>query len=228
MKIDRKMVLLLGGTAVLFVVAVVFCIAAWAVANAPDSGPERPKVTDWMQAWGSIGGVIAGLAAAGAATMLLLHERQRAAEAERLLAEERHEARLDVPRSLVVSRARFSTYGQGGDYINGVVVNLNNFGATPLRNVALVVELPEDGRYLILRPIPLIAPGEAVPVRQDYKGAVHVPGPWVPRTGTAPVTACFIDHTNTAWEKTSDGEISRTTLPYPPVIRAAQSEAIPA
>ena len=81
-KIDRTTLLLTVGSAVCAVVAIILGIADWAVTNAPDAGPDRPKVTDWMQAWGSIGGVLAGLAAASAAALLLRFERRRASEAE--------------------------------------------------------------------------------------------------------------------------------------------------
>ncbi|WP_431907169.1 hypothetical protein [Micromonospora carbonacea] len=63
----------------------------WAISasyRAP-AGEEQPKVTDWMQAWGAVFGVVAGLAAAVAAAALLMHERAAAKEARRQLAEER-------------------------------------------------------------------------------------------------------------------------------------------
>ncbi|KAB1922510.1 hypothetical protein F8280_18820 [Micromonospora noduli] len=88
MKLDRRTVLALLG-ALTGVAALVLSLAAISAATHSPVGPERPKVTDWMQAWGSVLGVVAGLAAAGAATALLLHERKAADEARRQLAEER-------------------------------------------------------------------------------------------------------------------------------------------
>ncbi|WP_343450248.1 hypothetical protein [Micromonospora oryzae] len=89
MKLSRK-----GAPAVLAVVSLlavaslILCIAAWATGNSPQSGPDRPKVTDWMQAWGSIASVFAGFAAAAAAALLILHEREQARIARTALHED--------------------------------------------------------------------------------------------------------------------------------------------
>ncbi|MBQ0982243.1 hypothetical protein, partial [Micromonospora sp. M61] len=106
-------------------------------------GEDQPKVTDWMQGWGSVFGVVAGLAAAGAAAFLLLHERQRAAASERQIAEERADAVLNVPRAVVAAPAQFKINGGGDDkHLGEVVAAVHNYGSNPIRNVAVVVTLP--------------------------------------------------------------------------------------
>ncbi|MET7967565.1 hypothetical protein [Micromonospora sp. NPDC005305] len=223
MKIDRTTAIVLVGAGTGSVAALVLSLAAISAATYDvPVGQEPPKITDWMQAWGSIGGVIAGLAAAGAAAFLLLHERQRAAEAERQLAEERAEAALNVPRAVVVSPAGFGGHGHPGDqYIDEVVLTIANYGGNAIRNVAAVAALPNEGPRIVLRRIPVIGPGGEHRIRERSRPAVPLPpGPWTLPEVPATVTVCFIDHTNQAWQTSSDGEISRTTVPYPAVEEA--------
>ncbi|KAB1922512.1 hypothetical protein F8280_18830 [Micromonospora noduli] len=216
MKLDRKTLLLISGATVLFVFAAVLCIAAWSIATAPASGLERPKVTDWMQAWGSIAGVFAGLAAAGAAAALLLHERHRAATAERLLEQERAENALHVPRSVVALPARFGggVNPNGEQYIDQVHLAVYNHGSTGIRNVAVIVALPEGGPRLLLARAAMLGPGGRWPIDQKSGKPVWYPGPSNIGTLDATVTLCFIDYTNQAWRITSDGEVAPTTTPY--------------
>ncbi|MGW4501473.1 hypothetical protein ACWENR_23010 [Micromonospora sp. NPDC004336] len=90
MKLDRKTVIALLCAGIASAAALVLSLAAISAATYdPAPGQERPKITDWMQAWGSVGGVVAGLAAAAAATALLMHERAAAKEARQQLAEEK-------------------------------------------------------------------------------------------------------------------------------------------
>ncbi|MDG4784010.1 hypothetical protein O7614_30600 [Micromonospora sp. WMMD961] len=186
-----------------------------AIYRAP-AAEEQPKVTDWMQAWGSILGVVAGLAAAGAAAALFLHERRRSEQAERQLIEEREEAALNAPRAVVATPARFGTFGGDSDaHISEVVLTVHNYGSNPIRNLAVIVTLPKDGRHLILPHHEGLGPGDKHDFRQRYQAGLRVPGPWSPIMGRAPVTVCFIDHTNQAWQRTSDGGVERTSVPYP-------------
>ncbi|MGW5557605.1 hypothetical protein ACWER9_10325 [Micromonospora sp. NPDC003944] len=209
MKLNR-MAWLFIATAALFAFAVVLCIAAWAVANAPESGPERPKVTDWMQAWGSIAGVFAGLAAAGAATALLLHERGEARQARAELASERAEAALIAPRAVIVTAARFGT-------VNGKIHNaactVHNYGSGLIRWANAHIQLP-GGQVLILPPAELIPPGQHQIFSESYQTPIEVSAEsWSPEGGLAPVTLRFIDSAGQRWEKTDDGQPQRGWSP---------------
>ncbi|NYF57878.1 hypothetical protein [Micromonospora purpureochromogenes] len=218
MKLDRTTTLILAAAAIASASALILSLAAVSAAtyDAP-SGQDGPMITDWMQAWGSVGGVVAGLAAAGAAAFLLLHERERAAAAERQLAEERAEHALNVPRAVVVTPARFGggSNGLGEQHINQVVLTVHNYSSTVIRNVAIIVALPDGGPRLLLPRPTMIGPGENWPVNQNSGKPVRSPSPSDISTWKATVTVCFIDYTNQAWQITSDGEVSRTTAPYP-------------
>lgn len=54
----------LAGLAVVCFLAFVIAMAAFSFRYQPPPGEDRPKITDWMQAWGTIGGVVAGSLAA--------------------------------------------------------------------------------------------------------------------------------------------------------------------
>ncbi|GAA1586498.1 hypothetical protein GCM10009828_008660 [Actinoplanes couchii] len=180
------------------------------------TAPELPKVTDWIQAWGGVGGVFAGLAAASAAALLLMFERNRADTAGRQLADERAEAALNVARAGVVTDARFGGYGGDEEpHIN----DIHNYGSSPLRNVVAVVSLPTSGNYVI-QAYEVMGPGEEQQVQKKLKAAVRVAPPWKFRAEKAPVAVCFIDHANQAWQRTSGGGVTRTTMLYPLVTRA--------
>lgn len=215
-KLDRRTIAAAGAVIVSATAVILALAAVSAVAHNPPPGQEVPKITDWMQAWGSVGGVAAGLLAAAAAALLLMHERRKAAEAERQLAEERAEAALNAPRAVVTTPARFGTHGHNHEYINSIGTTVQNYGADPIRNVTVIVTLPDDGRRLVVAHYDLLPPGEAATVSVTLRSApIEVAGPWMPRGGRAPVTVCFIDRNNQAWERTSDGDVSRTTVPYP-------------
>ncbi|MCG5470922.1 hypothetical protein LADH09A_004894 [Micromonospora sp. LAH09] len=222
MKLDRKTWLLAAGSVALIVLALALFAAAISAAYRAPSDEEQPKVTDWMQAWGSIAGVVAGLAAAGAATALLLHEWRRAEVAERQLAEERAESALSVPRAIVVLPALLSggASPSGEQHIYEVETAIYNHGSTGVRNVAFIVSLPEGGPRLLLPRVAMIGPGGRGQIKEKSGKPVPYPGPSKIGTLEATVTVCFIDHTNQAWQIASDGEVSRTTEPYPAEERA--------
>ena len=222
-KIDRTTLLLIIGSAGCAGAAVILFIVAWALPNNVGTTPELPKVTDWIQAWSSVGGVFAGLAAASAAAFLLMFERNRAATAERQLAEERAEAALNVARAVVVTGADLGGFGGEDDpHINEVVFKIHNYGSSPIQNVVAVVKLPMNGNYLI-RVNEIRGPGGLQQVRKKLKTAVQVAPPWTFHAEKAPVTVCFIDYANQAWQRTSDGGVARTTVPYPLVAHAKGS-----
>lgn len=217
MKLDRKTWLLIAGSVALLVLALAFIAAAISMAYQAPAGEEQPKVTDWMQAWGSVLGVFAGLAAAGAATALLIHERQRAEAAERQLAEGRAENALSVPRAIVVLPALFGggVTPSGEQHIYEVALAVYNHGSTGVRNIAFIVALPEGGPRLLLPRTAMIGPGGRGQIKERSGKPVRYPGSSNIGALKATVTACFIDHMNQAWQITSDGEVARTTVPYP-------------
>ncbi|MEV0396716.1 hypothetical protein [Polymorphospora rubra] len=212
----ERWILILAGCAIVSLASLIPAAAAVSMAayRTPE-GQEQPKFTDWMQAWGGVGGVVAGLVAALAAGLLLRYELKRGAEAERQAAEERAEAALNIPRAVVVTPARFTTYSS--NTISNVAVTVHNFGPQPIRNVAVIVTLPEDGERLIFRPSLMIRAGSEERLTEKYSSASVRAG------GRAHVTVCFIDYTGQAWQQTSDGEVSRTTMPYPAVAEALGS-----
>ncbi|MEV1331506.1 hypothetical protein AB0J20_18235 [Micromonospora costi] len=223
--IARHLALWITGSALLTIGSMWFISANYRT----PAGAEKPNAADWMQAWGSVFGVLAGLAAAGAAAFLLLHEMQRADKAERQLTEERAEAALNAPRAVAVSRALLGVRGEHREFIHHVVLNVHNYGAHPIRNVIPVVPVPEDPeRQMILPPISLLGPGEKHRFERDYHGSgMPVLARWVDGERPVPSAVCFIDHTNQAWERTSEGEVRRTTVPYPLVEAARTSPDVP-
>ncbi|QLD24203.1 hypothetical protein HXZ27_08230 [Micromonospora carbonacea subsp. aurantiaca] len=90
-----------------------------------------------------------------------------------------------------------------------------------IRNVQAVVVLPEDGPCLILRPFTVIGPGANEAIRQGFAPVLKIPASYELSKLRATVRVCFIDHVGQPWQVTSDGQISRTTVPYPAVDAAA-------
>ncbi|MBQ0982817.1 hypothetical protein, partial [Micromonospora sp. M61] len=120
--------------------------------------------------------------------------------------------------------AQFKINGGGDDkHLGEVVAAVHNYGSNPIRNVAVVVTLPTNGRHLILPHQEMIGPGENHDFRQCYQTWIPLPGSSSGLKGKAPVTVCFIDHTDQAWLRTSDGDVARTTVPYPFVEEALKT-----
>lgn len=99
--IARRLAIWITANVVLIIVSLCVISASY---RAP-AGKEQPTVTDWMQAWGSLFGVVAGLAAAVAAAALLLFERAAAKEARRQLAEEREAIRQKEGKASIEVRS---------------------------------------------------------------------------------------------------------------------------
>ncbi|WFE27640.1 hypothetical protein O7623_00050 [Solwaraspora sp. WMMD791] len=182
----------------------------------PPPGQEAPKVTDWMQAWGSIGGILAGLLAAGAAAALLMHERQQARLAQQQLAQERAEADVRAAQLVVVFRSTFAfTNGPAIHYINATV---QNFSATPIHNVIVVTTTP-DGRRIIAKRSPIISPSQKNDRHKAFPRPIPILNTSIDLSGRVTIaaesTVYFTDSSNTPWAKQSTGEVARTTSPYP-------------
>jgi len=120
------------------------------VGYTPPAGHERPKITDWMQAWGSVAAVMAGLLAALAAAALLQHEltearaARDAASAERAEAEQERAAhRTANARAVATRRPRIEIKkdDEGPDYVmvKSFRIKVVNFGATPITKVEMLV-----------------------------------------------------------------------------------------
>ncbi|MFI7279906.1 hypothetical protein ACIBOV_06535 [Micromonospora chersina] len=214
MKLDRKVWLLIAGSASLLLLALILLAAAVSAAYRPPAGQDPPKVTDWMQAWGSVYGVLAGLAAAGAATALLMFERGQAREARAQLDAERAKAELSAARALVVVPARFSTVGHDGrEYIHDARVDLYNYGPTPMRHLVVVFMLPEDGQEIAIRALDLLMPGQQRQIEHHFDKGLQVSGSWK-LTGRPAARCYFMDANNKAWCMTSSGVVGRTDFPY--------------
>lgn len=202
MKFDRQSLLLLIGSGVCILTALILGMASISVTYHAAAGEEQPKVTDWMQAWGSVLGVLTGLTAALAATWLLRHERQQAREARTELAAERAEAALALARTVIVSAARFTIVN---GLVSNVIATVHNDSAGPIRQVQLHVDLP--GQRLPLPPISAIPRGVVQESRRKFSPPVELGGDgWSPVGGRAPVTAVFVDFTGQRWCKTDEGE----------------------
>jgi hypothetical protein len=164
--IDRAMRRLLVSCGLAFSAALILSMATCSAAYRAPSGEEQPKATDWMQAWGSIAGVFAGLAAALAATALLLHERAATKEALQHLAEEREATRQKEGKASIEVRSeqyRKITNDRVGQQYRYVVKNHG-----PAEAHSVEVTFFRDGEPLELhltgwnhRPnTPLLHPGE--------------------------------------------------------------------
>ncbi|MEV5206727.1 hypothetical protein AB0K35_04505 [Micromonospora sp. NPDC053740] len=70
--IAQHLVAWLVGSGLLITASAVVLMVDFSKSYRPPAGEEQPKITDWMQAWGSIGAVIAGVLAALAAGALLV------------------------------------------------------------------------------------------------------------------------------------------------------------
>jgi hypothetical protein len=124
-------------------------------------GVEPAKVTDWMQAWGSIVTIVASLAAAAFTAVLLLHEMREARAARQDATEERAQAaddRAEILRDRDDDRKRFAravssvgpflTYYPAEDandavFVSEMKVDLNNRGAAAVTSLTVRVEFPD-------------------------------------------------------------------------------------
>ena len=194
------------------------------------AGQEDPKITDWMQAWGSLLGVFAGLGAALAASWLLLHERKQARiaqaaqqrESEERYAEQvtwylREQTDQDSDLRQPVDAGDF--WGAPEGATNAVLVLLNNSHSCIYEVVVSIPEFSHKEEYrefdqLALRGIGTIPPGKSeivMPMRGwrnfygsgSYRILSELPS-------NSPVEYVqFRDPSDRRWRRTGRGELIR-------------------
>ncbi|WP_146765212.1 hypothetical protein [Micromonospora saelicesensis] len=177
-------------------------------------GAEQPKVTDWLQAWGSVAAVFAGVAAAGAAGALLRQEQKRGNEAQQQRIDDRQEAALAEASAIVYTRLVFD-HGPNG--ISGVQLDVQNFGQRAVIDLDVVVML-RDGSEIAIKRVQVLPPG-GDKVKVEDRNLV---GPHLPSTladDTAKALLHYTDLENTRWKKVAKGRPFR--LPRPSAATAS-------
>ncbi|MEH1098198.1 hypothetical protein [Micromonospora sp. CPCC 205561] len=91
---------------------------------------EVPKITDWMQAWGSLAGLVMSTAAVIFTGLLFRHEIRVRREEQR--DNEAAQARLVVARPVVMKRD-----GERSDEITHVGCLINNYSSMPIFNLTV-------------------------------------------------------------------------------------------
>ncbi|MGN9915753.1 hypothetical protein [Micromonospora palomenae] len=223
MKFDRRTWLYIAGSVVCFLLASALGMAYISMTYQAPPGEEQPKVTDWMQAWGSILGVFAGLAAAVAATALLLHERKQARQARDELAAERAEAALAVVRAVIIGRTTYSRIDPPS--VTMISVKVHNYGPAPVRRVTVVVAPAGQGTEILMPPLELLPPGGA-----EFDLKVTIRGQIQRDPARETVKVYFHDVTGVGWQKGKDGEPEKWSGKIPAIRRhddeaAAQGSA---
>lgn len=192
-------------------------MAAISVVYRAPTGEEQPKVTDWMQGWGSIAGVVAGLAAAGAAAWLLMHERQEAQRARAELAAERADAELVGPRLVVATDPVLYMYDETSAH--EVAVTVRNFGPMPILRVFVVVSLFPGAEEMRPPPANVIPPlsGERRFVAGFEDDPIKLPhSDQVLISQSAKVVLYFTDAAGQGWRKTKNGQPEKVRFAVPP------------
>ncbi|WP_124774368.1 hypothetical protein [Micromonospora inaquosa] len=102
---------------------------------------EAPKITDWMQAWGSLAGLALSGIAALATVLLLRHEIRVRRDEQR--DNEAAQARLVVGRIKAIERSMLLEIASSGAYLRYEVVwEVSNYSGLPVFD--LTVNLFED------------------------------------------------------------------------------------
>lgn len=189
----------------------------------PPPSQEPPKVTDWMQGWGNIVGVAAGILAALFTGLLLLHERRQAkvaqvdaAEARRDAKRERAEAAADrarveadrvealkLPARAVVHGSKVSISGQPSlGLIAQINVSVFNFGSGPVRRLEVSITSREGDETIDLDPIDVFGPGHEV-ARRSFSPHQRE-SPFIVKAHD--IRLRFIDVNGRSWVRVNNGE----------------------
>ncbi|MFI5833003.1 hypothetical protein ACIA5A_04920 [Micromonospora sp. NPDC051300] len=179
------------GASGLFVAVVI----VWAKSFGP--ADEAPKVTDWLQAWASVGALVAGLLAAIFTGGLLRYEISEGRRARR-------EQELVGPRAVISGIPDFE-YGDGG-LIKRVSLCVYNYGPAPIRRVLAVIE--SSGTRITLF-APVLGPGDSEDltwlIERDAAEALEESLP------AYTVALMFIDST-ALWSRVDNGEPKKLTI----------------
>ncbi len=97
-----------------------------------------PNLPDWMQAWGTVGGVVFSALAFGAAVGLLWHEisTRRRDDADRIAGQ---------ARMVLVSVLDAHGNSEGGGFVHMVNIQVRNHSASPIIDVDVRASLLLDG-----------------------------------------------------------------------------------
>ncbi|RAO61191.1 hypothetical protein [Micromonospora saelicesensis] len=225
MKLDRKTWLLIGGSVALLLLALGLTMAYISVTYRAPVGAEQPKITDWMQAWGSVLGVFAGLIAGGAAALLLMFERRQASLARAEADAARAEADLAAVRAVLVADPRLSI---ANGAITGARVEVGNYGGRAIRRIVIVIQLLPQSPELVGGPLNYLAPGgvhefdfrlrpyAALPGWEDGPAYDHPNRRAVEAARlAAKVTIYFYDAAGQGWRLTNDGQPEKWHQPFP-------------
>ncbi len=177
----------------------------------PGATTDRPKFTDWLQAWGSVGGIGAGLLAAGAAGWLLLVEIRNARTTEYRYQAERAEAALAAPRAVLVTRVHSGVVDEpvGPDFdVERLTVAVSNFGPHPVRRIIVTVRL--DDRRATFPVIGTVAPNATEQTQITHSEGAEV-GDQV-----GEIVIRFLDLVGQEWERVDGGEPQHPVVPLPP------------
>ncbi|MBQ1009439.1 hypothetical protein KBX53_00390 [Micromonospora sp. M51] len=194
----------------------------------PPRGTEPPKITDWMQGWGSLAGVLAGAGAAVAASWLLVHERQQSREA-------RVEAEQVGARAVQYS-SLFGTMWRspsGGARLS-INFKVTNYGPQPARRVVAVARCPRAPHIWVIFVAEILEPHDSC----GGSGMFELPDALLPPTPLTSMgidnfltdislTLRFFDFNGREWQRTDHGDPVRAREPVPPGEPAAEYEDQP-
>jgi hypothetical protein len=280
MKLSFK-ILLVSTALISFAGATAGFIAIVLAYEAPASA-DKPNVTDWMQGWGNVGGVVVGAGAAFAAALVYrqgqralqdaekrrLEDLADAAEAakqaetrwkfERAAAEEAHdetvarmekqiqgaeraaramqsqfqldrhrwiaeqeERRLEVARAVLVLLVRPDM--SMAHELQGLRVQVWNYGHQPIRRVAARVHLLGENQQVLLRQS-AVGPDQEALLKIEFRGSpIRVGKPVLPdwrldlENNVYSVILRFTDAAGREWERTDNGEPTWLNPPSPSV-----------
>ncbi|MFF5181759.1 hypothetical protein ACFY2Q_27335 [Micromonospora sp. NPDC000316] len=102
---------------------------------------EAPKITDWMQAWGSLAGLVMSTAAVIFTGLLFRHEIRVRRDEQR--DNEATQARLVVARPVTVKRN-----GERPDEITHVECLISNYSNMPVFNLMAHIQLISEPQFL--------------------------------------------------------------------------------
>ncbi|MER5335150.1 hypothetical protein [Micromonospora sp. NPDC002717] len=168
--------IILAGCGIFGIGAITLGLSTLSVAYEAPPGAERPKVTDWMQGWGSVIGVISAIIAAALTALLLIHEmgearraraeaaeeRKSAAEDRAELAAQRDDERKTLARFIMTGKPQVTVVdkkiGKGQVLLAYLSVSVHNTGTVPARDVVAEIKISDDPLLLAKETFELFLP----------------------------------------------------------------------